>query len=109
MEDSYLYQLNKSCQAPSRLVLKRGAQVMLVKNLAVSEGLVNGCRGVVTSFSKKSEAEQALPVVAFTTAKGVKRQVLERVEFNVEAGASVVASRVQLPLKLVCEAWECEA
>lgn len=101
VEESYLYQLSKSCQAPARLTLKLGAQVMLVKNLSVSDGLVNGCRGVVVSFTKKGEDAQPMPVVCFSTVKGQKRIAMEAVEFSVEAGGCVVASRMQLPLKLV--------
>ena len=53
--DVYLRQLQKNCQAPALLVLKPGAQVMLLKNLNVVTGLVNGSRGVVDSFIKDPE------------------------------------------------------
>ena len=54
-DSNYLIQLQKSCQAPAELYLKPGAQVMLLKNLSVSEGLVNGSRGVVDSYTKDPE------------------------------------------------------
>ena len=53
----YLKQLQKNCQAPGSLVLKVGAQVMLLKNLSVTSGLVNGTRGVIDSFVKDSNVE----------------------------------------------------
>ena len=54
-DSNYLIQLQTSCQAPAVLSLKPGAQVMLLKNLSVSEGLVNGSRGVVDSYTKDPE------------------------------------------------------
>lgn len=95
-----MYQLNKNCQAPTRLILKRGAQVMLVKNLSVTDGLVNGCRGVVTSFRTRGD-QKKIPVVTFMTVKGEVVQPVESQDFSIESGGVVVAKRHQIPLKLV--------
>ena len=43
-------------QAPAGLRLREGAQVMLLANLNVTDGLVNGSRGVVKGFVSMKEA-----------------------------------------------------
>jgi ATP-dependent DNA helicase PIF1 len=45
--------LDQMTPVPSSLVLKIGAQVMLMKNINVADGMVNGARGVITSFDDK--------------------------------------------------------
>jgi ATP-dependent DNA helicase PIF1 len=52
--------LDKNAPYQSELVLAEGAQVMLIYNLDMEEGLVNGSRGIITGF-----ADGDLPVVLF--------------------------------------------
>lgn len=85
-------QLDMMLQAPAKLTLKIGAQVMLLKNYNISEGLVNGARGVIVNFV------QGLPLVKFK-----RRELLIRHEkWSVKTGSGMVLTRIQLPLKL---AW----
>ena len=73
------------------LILMLGAQVMLIANTNPNEGLVNGSRGIITSFCSYSE----LPIVEFLN--GVKKTIgphtwpIEDYEF---------VSRSQIPLQL---------
>uniref|UniRef100_A0A182NTE4 ATP-dependent DNA helicase PIF1 n=1 Tax=Anopheles dirus TaxID=7168 RepID=A0A182NTE4_9DIPT len=85
-------QIDQMLQAPAKLTLKVGAQVMLLKNYNIAEGLVNGARGVIMSF------EQGLPLVKFK-----RRELIVRTEkWSVKTGGGLVLTRTQLPLKL---AW----
>jgi ATP-dependent DNA helicase PIF1 len=65
--------VEKYFRTPLKLLLKVGAQVMLTWNKNVSNGLVNGARGVVTKFVSD------LPMVKFTTGQSlvIKHKTLE--------------------------------
>ncbi|XP_066197548.1 ATP-dependent DNA helicase PIF1 [Saccopteryx leptura] len=88
--------LDVQCPVSKLLQLKRGAQVMLVKNLAVSRGLVNGARGVVVGFETEG---RGLPQVRFLS--GVT-EVIRADRWTVQATGGQLLSRQQLPLQL---AW----
>lgn len=91
--DTYMSkQLDQQVQAPGKLVLKTGAQVMLLKNLNIGEGLVNGARGVVINYV------QGYPLVKFK-----KRELLVKPEkWSIKTAGGLIVTRSQLPLKL---AW----
>ncbi|XP_060087615.1 ATP-dependent DNA helicase PIF1 [Heteronotia binoei] len=88
--------LDVQCPVSSIIELKIGAQVMLTKNLDVSQSLVNGARGVVIGFETEGKG---LPKVRFlcgvTTVVGLERWVLK-------GSAGTHLTRQQVPLKL---AW----
>lgn len=88
----YTKQLDSQTPVPSKLILKVGAQVMLLKNINIATGLVNGARGVVTNF------KDGLPVVRFRN----KEYVAKQERWIVKPAAGVSAVRIQIPLKL---AW----
>lgn len=104
-EEPHLGTLQKNCPAPDRLLLKRGAQVMLLKNLDAVRGLVNGARGVVVDFVRNMEAPSPprLPLVQFEgggEGGGSVTVPIAAAEWTVELGGRLVASRSQIPLKL---------
>ncbi|GAB1294364.1 ATP-dependent DNA helicase PIF1 [Apodemus speciosus] len=88
--------LDAQCPVSRVLQLKLGAQVMLVKNLAVSRGLVNGARGVIVGFESEG---RGLPRVRFLC--GVT-EVIRTDRWTVQVTGGQYLSRQQLPLQL---AW----
>lgn len=88
--------LNAQCPAGQKLQLKKGAQVMLTKNLDVQRGMVNGARGVVIGFEP---GNKPMPQVRFMC--GVT-ETIKPERWLVKALGGNYLTRQQLPLKL---AW----
>jgi ATP-dependent DNA helicase PIF1 len=84
--------LEKCCSALPEITLAIGAQVMLVKNLDMKRGLVNGSRGIVVEFVN------GIPEVMFDNGESV---AINYEPFNVESG-KITLVRMQIPLIL---AW----
>lgn len=116
-KEPYLTHLRNGTKAPEVLTLKVGAQVMLLKNVATSRGLVNGARGTVVGFVMNDGPDAVriypvLPVVKFVTAMGSDdgdggdggTQTLHVApeSWDIKNGDDVRAKRTQIPLML---AW----
>ena len=85
--------LKRSCLAPQRLVLKKGAEVMFLKN-NFEAGYVNGTQGKIVDFVAAD-----LPVVK--THEG-KKITVKYADWVIEDGKTIVAGISQMPLRL---AW----
>ncbi|PCJ67693.1 MAG: helicase [Bacteroidetes bacterium] len=89
----------KSLIVRDKLVLKKGAKVMFLKN-DHERGVMNGTLGVVTDFSNDADGEGPYPLVQLMD----KRKVLAKPEvwsINNEKGTPIVSFE-QVPLRL---AW----
>lgn len=86
--------LKKCCPADEKLTFAISAQVMLIKNINVEAGLVNGSRGVIIEFDDLTN----YPVVMFDN--GLK-QIMHPESFETESGR-IILCRKQVPLIL---AW----
>jgi len=89
-EKLFLDQLNRDCLASNPLILKEGAQVMLLKNLTPS--LVNGSMGIVIEMAESSVKVQ------FTD----QEIWIEPKEWTLQEGNTLQATRKHIPLRL---AW----
>jgi ATP-dependent DNA helicase PIF1 len=83
--------IKKSCSASTELQLCVGAQVMLLYNLDIDEKLVNGSRGIITSF------QNDLPIVKFLTGQ---TRLIDYYTWNIEENGEVLVKIEQIPLKL---------
>lgn len=81
----------KNCNAPETIQLCTGAQVMLLYNLDLDGGLVNGSRGVIKSFVGD------VPLVRFMNGREV---VIDYHTWEVEENGKKVMRVIQIPLKL---------
>lgn len=88
-------QLDSQVLAPALLTLKIGAQVMLLKNINIADGLVNGARGIVIGYSNNG----GIPIVKF---KNNKEYVAKPEKWIVKTPTGALLIRKQVPLKL---AW----
>lgn len=89
--------LARDCRAPTQLELKRGAQVMLLRNVEARCGLVNGVQGIVTQLS----TEDNVVCVEFHTQYHGRVQAELRPEtWEIKEGKRVLATRTQFPLCL---------
>ncbi len=85
--------LKMGCLAPEKLVLKKGAAVMFVKN-NFEKGYVNGSLGTVSSFN-----EAGIPVITLLNGNEISA---EPATWSVEESGKTLAQVKQVPLRL---AW----
>ncbi|XP_015605451.1 ATP-dependent DNA helicase PIF1 [Cephus cinctus] len=85
--------LDKQLPVPGRLELKVGAQVMLLKNINIANGLVNGARGVIVKFVDD------VPLVHF---RAGEHYLAKMEKWSIKSSGGSMFFRKQIPLKL---AW----
>lgn len=85
--------LKRGCLAPEKLLLKKGAAVMFVKN-HFEKGYVNGTLGTVNGFT-----QAGLPVIILPSQKEI---IAEPTTWSVDENGKTLAQIEQIPLRL---AW----
>jgi ATP-dependent DNA helicase PIF1 len=92
--DAYLTKsLDSQLPVPHKLTLKIGCQVMLLKNINIATGLVNGARGIVMKY------REGYPVVKF---KNNQEYCAKPEKWIIKMPSGTCLTRKQVPLKL---AW----
>lgn len=86
-----LEKILKNCNAVESLQLCKGAQVMLLINLDLDSGLVNGSRGIITGFVDD------IPKVKFMNGKEI---IIDYFDWVIEEDDIVLATLTQIPLKV---------
>lgn len=86
-----LEKFHKYCTAPTTLQICKGAQVMLLKNLDIQNGLANGSRGVITGFISD------MPLVRFLNGE---ERVIDQNIWEVEENDKKILRAQQIPLKV---------
>lgn len=83
--------MDKYCIALKKLVLKKGAQVILIKNM--DDQLVNGSTGIVVDFDNN------VPIVKFMDYEGNVQIPLHTFKYE-DSDGKLLSSRDQIPLRL---------
>ena len=96
-KNEIMIKFNKNCKAPIQLQLKKGCRVMLLKNINIGQGLVNGACGTVDDLTEASIT------VSFDNGHKERIDERERVDEEVfefpEEGVKRI-ERHQYPLRL---------
>lgn len=93
--------LKKNCLAQENILLRKGSQVMMLKNTYIKQGIINGSIGIVTGFSGKEK----YPIVRFNNGEQcmITPEDWSTEVFNEEKRTKeIVATIRQIPLTL---AW----
>lgn len=88
---SILEKFKKYCNAPEKLQICIGAQVMLLKNLDMTKGLANGSRGVITDFIEEK------PLVRFLNGE---ERLIDWEVWEVEENDKKILTAKQIPLRV---------
>lgn len=83
--------IKKACNAPEILEICIGAQVMLIYNLDLDSGLVNGSRGIVTKFV------DGIPMVKFLNGLEI---IIDYNTWTIEENSEKILNITQIPLKV---------
>ena len=85
--------IQKNSSLSEELILCKNAQVMLVKNIDIENGLANGSQGVVVGFTE----DPIRPIVKF---KNGQTHIIDKELWEIEELGKKIATIRQIPLKL---------